>query len=230
MVWPETRDPDKGPHVIISGRYNGPPASGNGGYSAGLVSSYVDGPAVVTLRLPPPLDVPLRVERDGAEVQVYDGERLIATASPASEGAPPPEPVPLAEAVDAAARYPGLVDHPYPTCFVCGPARTDGLGVFPGPVGESRTAAPWTVPADVHEAMVWAALDCPGGWAIISPGRPYVLGRMAAVVAKLPVPGDTCVVTGLCTEVQGRKAFVTSAAYASDGTLVGHATATWIAV
>ena len=236
--------------MIIPGRYNGPPASGNGGYSAGLVASYVDdsasvrnerseprsrerkmSAAEVTLRLPPPLDVPMRVERDGADVRVYDGDRLIASATPANGRPADPAPaVPLAEAVSAASRYPGLTDHPFPTCFVCGPARTDGLGVFPGPLEDGGTAAPWTVPYDVHEAMVWAALDCPGGWAIISPGRPYVLGRMAAVVSDLPRPGDTCVVTGRCTEVEGRKAFVKSAAYSPDGTLLGYADATWIAV
>ncbi|MEV4624044.1 hypothetical protein AB0J74_35700, partial [Asanoa sp. NPDC049573] len=27
-------------------------------------------------------------------------------------------------------------DHPFPTCYVCGPERADGLRIFPGPVGD----------------------------------------------------------------------------------------------
>jgi len=229
--------------VIIEARYNGPPGTGNGGYSSGLVASYVDSPApagvsaaVVTLRLPPPLDVPLRVTADESGVRVHDSEdRLIATGAPLATELEVLPAVPLDEAVDAATRYPGLEDHPFPTCFVCGPARADGLGIFPGPVGTGpgggdRTAAPWTVPADVTPEMVWAALDCPGGWAIISPGRPYVLGRMAAVVTTVPTPGTTCVVTGECVRVDGRKGFVRTAVHAPDATVIGQAEATWIAL
>src|ERR1700738_4467743 len=55
--------------------------------------------------------------------------------------------------------------------------RTDGLRSFPGPIADNTTAAPWTVPDDVSPAVIWAALDCPGGWAVIGAGRPAVLGR-----------------------------------------------------
>ena len=70
-------------------------------------------------------------------------------------------PVDLETAVAAAARYPGLVEHPFPSCYVCGPQRADGLRIFPGRLPDGRTAAPFRAPAQVSAATVWAALDCP---------------------------------------------------------------------
>ena len=40
-------------HVRIDRRFRGPADSANGGYAAGLLASFLDGPAEVTLRLPP---------------------------------------------------------------------------------------------------------------------------------------------------------------------------------
>lgn len=80
------------------------------------------------------------------------------------------------------------------------------------------------------EATVWAALDCPGGWSVIAPGRPYVLGRIAARVDALPRPGDDCVVTGVTVDVEGRKARVHTSLYGPDGTLLACARATWVAL
>ena len=214
--------------MIIEARYNGPPGSGNGGWSAGVFASAYAGPdpVEVTLRRPPPLDTPLRLAGD----QVHDpaGE-VVAQLGPAEDldGAVPP--VDLATARAASAAYPGLADHPFPGCYVCGPQRVDGLRIFPGRLPDGRTAAPLRVPAQVSTATVWAALDCPGGWAVIEAGRPYVLGRIAARVEALPRPGDECVVTGLVVEVVGRKAMVRTSLYAPDGALLGLARATWIA-
>jgi acyl-coenzyme A thioesterase PaaI-like protein len=186
----------------------------------------------VTLRRPPPLDTPLRVVRTGAALAVYDGEVLVAEAEPVRLGEEPAPPVGYAQAVAAAAAYPGFVDHPFPSCYVCGPQRAsgDGLRIFPGPVGQG-TAAPWSVPADASPLTVWAALDCPGGWAIISPGRPYVLGRMAAALHRPPPrAGTECVVTGQVVANEGRKAHVKTALYEPDGALVAQASSTWIAI
>src|SRR5439155_1527101 len=82
------------------------------------------------------------------------------------------------EAMAAAEHYPGFAAHPFPTCYACGPRRPpgDGLRLFPGRLPDGRTAAPWVVPEDIEPAVVWAALDCPGGWSIAVESRPYVLG------------------------------------------------------
>lgn len=221
-----------GTPMIIGARYNGPPGSANGGYTSGLVASFVEGgSATVTLHQPPPLATPLDVRRTGKTIQVYQDETLIAAAEPAEPVATAVPPVPLGTARAAATRYPGFTDHPFPTCYVCGPRRQpgDGLRIFPGPAG-GGTAAPWLVPADVSAVTMWAALDCPGGWAIVTPGRPYVLGRMTATVEALPGPGAECVVVGQGLGAEGRKAFVRSTVYGPDGTPLARAEAIWIAV
>lgn len=240
--------------MIIDPRYNGPPGSGNGGYTAGLIASAVGAEragCVVTLRTPPPLATPLRQ----AGGQVYAGERLIAEVEPVQVAGQPPAPVGYEAAVAAAAAYPGFAHHPFPTCFVCGPRRLagDGLRIFPGPVNPGpvnpgpvdggsrdagpagaprRTAAPWRVPDDVSPPLTWAALDCPGGWSVITPGRTYVLGRIAATVADLPAPGARCVVVGELVDTEGRKARVRTAVYPAGAAAnaLAWAEATWIAV
>jgi hypothetical protein len=224
--------------VIVASRFNGPPASGNGGYTAGLVASYVDSatPAVeVTLRRPPPLDTELavRVDEDGDGVRVFAGVDLVAEARVTTVG--PAEvvpPVSWAEAVAVSRSYSGFASHPFPTCFVCGPERAvgDGLRIFPGRLDGVRTAAPFVVPSDFSPVMMWAALDCPGGWSVPLEARPYVLGRMAARIDDVPSPGDECVVTGEMVGEEGRKAYVRSTVYAPDGHVLATARATWLAL
>lgn len=221
--------------IVIEGRFNGPAGSGNGGYTAGTVAAAIDaveGGAVVTLRRPPPLDTPLRVEHSGDGAHVYHGTQLIAEASPSVVKEEPVPPVPYERALAVSVGYPGFADHPFPSCYVCGPerGRGDGLRLFPGPLPDGRTAAPWEVPADVSAVTVWASLDCPGGWAVAAPGRPYVLGRMAARVAAVPTPGTECAVVGAVISTEGRKAHVRSALYDSTGTLLAQAQSTWIEV
>ena len=68
--------------LTIPFRFNGPAGIGNGGYVCGLIAAYVDGPATVTLRRPPPLDTPLEVERDDeGSVRVRHGRTLIGEAA-----------------------------------------------------------------------------------------------------------------------------------------------------
>ncbi|MET0415555.1 MAG: hypothetical protein ABW022_05985 [Actinoplanes sp.] len=207
----------------IPARFNGPPGSGNGGWSAG---AFAAGRAVeVTLRVPPPLEKDLTVTDDA----VLDGDTLIASLAPVEGELVPVAPVDAATAAEASRSYPGLTNHPFPTCYVCGPERPDGLRIFPGPLPDGRTAAPWLVPADVDLPIVWAALDCPGGWTALQNGRTYVLGRIAVAVDELPAPGAECVVVGEATEFTGRKAMVNSSVYAEDGRRLASARATWIA-
>jgi hypothetical protein len=63
------------PSIVIGRRFRGPAGSGNGGSTCGLVAGLLNADTVeVTLRLPPPLDVPLRVERADDSVRVLDGD------------------------------------------------------------------------------------------------------------------------------------------------------------
>jgi hypothetical protein len=214
----------------IAARYNGPPGSANGGITAGRLAAYVGAPVVeVTLRRPPPLGVDLRVDSSGGTARLLHGELLVAEAVPCADEPPAGEPVDLDTARAAAASYAGLVDHPFPTCFVCGPDRPDGMRLLPGPVGEGRSAAVWT-PVDDDPVLVWAALDCPGGWSADLPGRPLVLGRMAVARHTSPLVGEPHVVTGWVLGEDGRKVHTGSALRSADGTVVATARATWLAI
>jgi hypothetical protein len=218
--------------LVLPARYNGPAGSANGGYTCGVVAALVGEPAEVTLRLPPPLERPLRVEREDGRVEVYDGDALVAEGVPAQVDVEPPAPVPLDEAERAAARYDGFREHAFPTCFVCGPERAegDGLRVFAGTVeGRDAVAAPWT-PAESRRELVWAALDCPGAFAVgYAGGRgELVLGRLAARIDRVPHAGEPCVVVGWPLGEDGRKLYAGTALFTAGGELLAVARATWI--
>ena len=213
----------------IAARFNGPPTTGNGGVSCGLLASHVDLPVVeVTLRRPPPLETELRV--DGGEL--YDGDLLVASAVRGSVDVEVPGAVALDEARAAAERYEGWAAHPFPTCFSCGTDREppDGLGLRPGRIDDGVVAAVWTPESD-ERFLVWAALDCPGGWAVPDlPGRPMVLGRMALEHLGQPVVGEPHVVLGWVIGTDGRKTFSGTALYDAAGTLLARAAQTWFAL
>jgi hypothetical protein len=217
--------------MIVPARYNGPPDSANGGYACGLVAGHLGGVAEVTLRRPPPLDRELEVVRDNGRVEVRDGEVLVAEAEPVELTIDVPARVSVRAAEDASTRYQGFVHHAYNTCFVCGPEREDGLRVYAGPV-EGRPdvlAAPWMPNEDVRVELVWAALDCPSGWAVDDFQREGVLlGRMAAEIDRLPPPGEPHVVLGWRLGEDRRKRFAGSALLTADGEVLARARSTWI--
>lgn len=214
----------------IPARFNGPPGSGNGGWSAGAFAMAVPAGSAateVTLRRPPPLDTPLTVT--GGAVHDPDGTLIAQVAAAGTAGDPVP-PVSFDEAAEVSAAYPGFTAHPFPTCYVCGPDRPDGLRLFPGFLPDGRSAAPWVVPADAGIETMWAALDCPGGWAALHTGRTFVLGRIAAQVGTVAEPGSRCVVVGRADSMDGRKAYTRSTVYGPDGTALATARATWIEI
>ena len=223
--------------LTIGARFCGPARSGNDGYTAGSLAERMPtgglGPVVeVTLRLPPPLDTPMQVRRDApVTVLFHDGAR-VAEARESDTGLEPVDPVPAGVAADAMSRFPGLVHHPFPTCYACGTARAegDGLRIFPGQVGETQMAALWVPHERVGVGTTWAALDCIGGWAGDMEERKMVLGRMTAQLDALPVVGEPHVVVGRGLGHQGRKTFTASTLYDSDGTIVARARQVWIAV
>jgi hypothetical protein len=225
--------------IVIDRRFRGPPESGNGGYTCGLVSSFVNEPAEVTLRSPPPLDRPLSVVRRGRRAELFDGNRLVAQAERIEQEPLELPPAPsLADAGRAAAEYSGLREHAFPTCFVCGPKRAegDGLRIFAGPATGEVVAAPW-IPASnldrsdgrVRREFVWAALDCPGAFAVGYPGRgETLLGRFTVRVESLPQVGETCIVVGWPLGEDGRKLYAGTALFRENGEVLASARATWI--
>ncbi|GAA4738533.1 hypothetical protein GCM10023350_23510 [Nocardioides endophyticus] len=226
------------PDVLVPRRFCGPPSSGNGGFTAGALAALVGGStASVSLLAPPPLDTPMSVEVvDGATIASV-GDAPVARAEVAAIDQPAVDPVTPEEARSAEQAFVGLASHPFPTCFVCGPDRPDGLRIFPGPVadqdGLTRLAATWTPDesvADDLSSVTWSALDCIGGWAGGLADRTMVLARMTAQVDVLPRIGEEHVVVGVGRRTEGRKTFTAAALYDSDGRLLGRAEHLWLAV
>ncbi|WP_435768478.1 hypothetical protein [Nocardioides sp. SYSU DS0651] len=230
------------PTLTVPRRFNGPPTSGNGGWVAGALAARSPDPGAaltVTLRLPPPLEVPLDV-RTGAEasdtgvaVLSHDG-RTVAEARPAEQRPIPVAPVGVAEAEAAEASYAGHRSHPFPSCFVCGTAREpgDGLRIFAGPVADGagpRVAATWT-PPESDVPVTWAALDCPSAWASDLEERPLVLGRMTVELHSLPRPEERHVVVGEVRRTDGRKTFTAATLYRPGDEVVAAAEHVWIAI
>jgi hypothetical protein len=225
--------------VVIESRFRGPPKSGNGGYSCGVVAEGVSGVATVTLRLPPPLNHPLTLTGDGAQSRLTDGENIVGEATRSTLDLEVPEAPGLEVAVEASRSYAGFESHPFPGCFVCGPERApgDGLRIFPGRVGTTDiVAAPWTPDESlrgtdgmVGRRHVWAALDCPSYFGL--PSAPLaLLGRLTASIEWLPEVGEPLVAFGWPIEVEGRKSFAGSALVNREGEVLARAAATWIEV
>ena len=218
--------------VSFPRRFRGPLTSANGGYAAGCLAAYVDADTVeVTLRLPPPLERVLDVRQDADSAVLLDGDAVVAEARAAELDVEPPTPLTRAAAEEATARHVRIGNPVFGECFVCGVRlEDDGLGIYAGPVAgrEPVHAAPWTA-SDAGFAVVWAAIDCPGAYAVGAAGRgDMVLGRMTAHVSRIPEVGESCVVAAWPLGEDGRKLFAGTALFAEDGELLALARQTWI--
>lgn len=226
--------------VSIDARFCGPRNSGNGGYCAGLFAQVIDGPAEVTLKAPPPLDTPIEIRKIDDGFVAASGDATIATMRPAQVMIDPP-PLPDDKGI-AAANDAFLSDagghHMLPHCFVCGNKREagDGLRIFAGAAPESPVNADYWTPDDglgdevglVKPEFLWAALDCPGAFALRNGLRLCLLGRFAVEIERRPKVGERLVVAAWRTGHEARKHFSASALFDEDRNLIAAATATWI--
>ena len=223
----------------IERRFHGPPDSGNGGYVAGLVAAALGGSGcTVTLHRPPPLDRPLELRTTAEGAEWRDGDEWVATAVREQVDLDIPPPPALADARDAQRRYVGRHRHRFPSCFVCGPDREpgDGLAIYPGDVG-GQVAATWIPDGDlggedgnVRREFLWAALDCPGYFAVEEAAGLALLGRMSARVERDVAAGEPLIVTGWPIASEGRKHYVGTALHDPGGRLVARARSTWITI
>lgn len=233
--------------LIVDRRFNGPPASGNGGWVAGALARRLGAGAVsVSLRSPPPLDATLAVRRlDDRSLALFDGERLLAQAEAADlEGEAPASPgLEAARAAGAVARMRAASRRgasPYAHCFGCGIARRDGLRIIPGPVGEEgMVATDWTPsrpPGDdtataVDLETTWAALDCPAGFAWnhqLGESPPMMTARMTARVERPLEVDRTYVVIGWPIAREGRKLHAGTAIFDADGCVMARSRQLWL--
>lgn len=229
--------------IRIASRYCGPPDSGNGGYSAGLLAGQLGGagaaPIEVTLRRPPPLERELSVRAAPNRLELMDGELLVAEARLAELELPLPAAPSFDQASELSRHYVGHHKHHFPTCFVCGPARAsgDGLRIFPGSAqaGEA-VAAPWLPDASladeqgrIQSEVMWAALDCVGYFASAAPDYPVaLLGRLTAELTGSVQANERCVVLGWALGRERRKLHAGTAVFGADGRCRGRARQTWI--
>jgi hypothetical protein len=227
----------------VASRFNGPPGSGNGGYTVGMVGKRL-GPVVeVTLKRPIPMDETMQVVADPAGVAaLLHADTEIASARVAELDLDIPEAITFAEAAAARANYPGYQNHPFPNCYVCGTNRCcgEGMCLFTGTVGEGVVASSWVPTAEfvteegiVAPELICAALDCPGAWSLIdrySIEGQVVLGRMTYRLEQPIYAGERYVVMGWATGREGRKAFCGTAVYDARGEVCAAAGATWIQI
>jgi hypothetical protein len=225
--------------LLIAPRFCGPPGSANGGYACGLIAAHLDGQAEITLRQPLPLASPMAVEREGeGSVRVFDSDVLIAegASSPGSPAVELPAPVTVRDARAAGLRSRLRVhpeEHPFPTCFVCGPARrpSDGLGIMPGPLvgrglspmpglptrrSRDRTAA-WrpsssgrrsTAPGRSGRSGTPPRMGrptCWAGWRPASSARSGRASRMSWSAGAWPRTAASCSLARRCSRPPGRR-------------------------
>jgi hypothetical protein len=228
--------------LVIPAFFNGPPASGNGGYTCGRVAELVDAEvAAVSLRSPPPLDTPLEVVREGERVLVRHGDTLVAEGAPSELFVDVPDPVPASEVelAQEAGREDWARGHPFPTCVVCGPAREDGFGIVPAALRgrDGLFGATWT-PGEasddggghVRPELVWAALDCPTSAPVANFGEGPAM-VLASLTARVGCPlrvGEPHTILSWALGEDGRKHWSAAALYDSEGILTCASRALWI--
>lgn len=226
--------------IVIAKRFCGPPDSGNGGYSSGLIANALSQDAECTLRKPIPIERELLIEARPNGAVLLDNHEVVIECWAAKVELVPHSPPNLTEAQQAASNSPAMHHHPFPTCFTCGPKRMagDGLRIFPGRIegGDDLWAAPWTPDAslangrgEVKPEFVWAALDCPTGFA---GGFPWagtlVTGRLAVTPVTAVRAEKPHVIASWSLGWEGRKSFAAAALFTADGELCAKAKATWI--
>jgi len=232
--------------LSIARRFNGPPASGNGGYVAGLLAERLGAvSAAVSLRAPPPLDTPLalRPTADGG-LSLHHGDMLLAeaVAAPLALDVPATPSLEQAEAAGALGRLRARsrTGNPYDRCYGCGIARDDGLRLIPFPVGDAGLVATDWTPDDalagpdgtLPAPIAWAALDCPAGiaWSHrLRDAPPMMTARIGASIDAPIRAGERHIVIGWPIAQDGRKLHAgTAIVAATDGRIVARSLQLWL--
>jgi hypothetical protein len=229
-----------GHKTVVAARFNGPPTSGNGGYTCGILASLIGDTAEVTLRKPPTLDKEMVVRTSARGLALFDGETIVADGRPGELDIEIPLPPTDEQIIEAEAGFmEGRAGYGFTTCFVCGPDRDhgDGMRIFPARIEEQElVGGHWTPSADladddgvVDTRVVWAALDCPTffGASLRGSPRQSVLGRMTATIKKPIRAGQTYTVTGWPIDQNGRRVIGGSAVFDADGELCAASKGMW---
>jgi len=231
--------------LTIPSRFNGPPGSANGGYTSGAIARELGWTAAeVSLRAPPPLAVELELrEADEGTYELLHGDTTVAVARRLDaldmEVPVSATPAEAAEATDRGYER-WSAEHPFPTCFGCGPGREpgDGLRIFPGSLPRSVVcAAAWTPHAwlaggdgVLAPELAWAALDCASSAPLANYGEgpPMVLGHLEAQVDGEVRANAPHAVVSWPISRDGRKRTGGAALLDEEGAVLGRSRALWI--
>src|SRR5690348_11955861 len=94
--------------IVIDRAFEGPPGSGHGGYTCGLLAAHLPADAEVTLRAPVPLATPLELVAGDDGVALHVGPGAIVEGVSTWLDAKTPRPPAFSEALAATAAFPGL--------------------------------------------------------------------------------------------------------------------------
>lgn len=234
--------------IAIARACIGPRLSGNGGYVGGVMAQHFaralggDGTVEITLRAPVPVEKPLQITHEGEALLLRDGAILLCEARAGSLAhlRPPPSPTDWVDVMRRGEEGGSPEGSEFYECIVCGRGRAvgDGLRVL-GTFGPQRgySLSCWLPHANhadgtgrIRPEFVWAALDCPGAFAVqdLDDFRPARTGRITAKVIEPPHVGDRCAVVGWRIGEEGRKLYSGTALYTERGRLCALATCTWI--
>lgn len=225
--------------IIINKRFCGPPNSGNGGYTAGIIAANLPFSPEITLRAPPPLDQPMQLLLKETTATLLDGDTLIAEAKVTDFQLDLIEPISFEEVPKTTIAPTVYESSPFQQCFVCGANRAegDGLNIRSKTIGTQKVAATWIPFADlgdekgrVKDLFIWSVLDCPGAWAIQDSTNFYLLGRMATKIITPVLVGKKYVIMGWVIATERRKTWTGTAIYDEKGSVCAYAKGTWILV
>lgn len=224
--------------IVIDSRFNGPPNSANGGYTAGMLANLLGGDTQVLLHSPPPLNTKLELIVDGKAASLNYQNKAIATAQKTRVKLDVPICPPIDKIRSNEGRYINASEHLLPTCFVCGPERKsdDGLAIYPVRLNAYDCVASIWQPLEnlaaadglVANEIVWAALDCPGYFAHQKLDQIMLLGSIAASILRRPSPGETLISMGWQTAQDGRKHHSGTALYDQKGEICAISQQIWI--
>lgn len=228
------------------------------GSKARRVSSAEGYALSVRLCKPTPLDTPLVLAQNAIESYVMtqattadavadaiSADAVIAAAS-WQPWTPPDVPrLPTTAALrQASLRYRGFAgsaaESLYEHCFVCSRQRreSDGLGVFAGPLQHSLTVAcDWhsderwceaQARRQVASRFVWAALDCPGYFAVGADRAPCLLAEMQLRQLR-PVPSAApLAILGWPLQFSGRRRLAATGIFSASGEVLALAKTLWV--
>ena len=232
--------------LVIDPRNKGPNTSGNGGWVAGSLARLLGTePVSVSLRAPAPLATPLSVHwRDDGTITLDNDGTLIAEAGRAQmeldvPEAPDPEEAAAAGLLARKITAQVGTSVPYAHCFGCGLARSDGLRIVPGPVGDDGIVATSWTPAlltagngdQLSVETTWTALDCSAGFAWmprLPAGTAIVTARITAVIDQPLQMGRRYTVIGWPISQEGRKLHAGTAIFDAAGKVQARSRQLWL--